>query len=125
LSNVMTSRWIKSTYIDNESRRKFVRKKLAAALNLNFKDVTLSNLINIIPEEKKQQLRDTKAKLSSLAQQLKREYAATAMLLSDCARFNNFLLNSLFNSRREETVTYTSAGSAKRQTEAVFMDLQF
>ena len=78
-----------------------------------------------LPKERKAQVAEKKAKLRSLTNELKEEHLSTAMLLSDCARFNSLLLKSVFDLGKTETVTYNSNGSTKRQTDTAFVNLQF
>ncbi len=112
-------------YQSNESKRQSIRKELATALNCSLGQMTLSRLEAELTGEKKARVTEKKAKLRSLAEQLKNEHLGTAMLLSDCARFNNKLLNSIFELGRTGTITYDSSGSAKRQTDRGFVNLRF
>lgn len=112
-------------YKNNECKRQSIRKELAAALDCNIEQMTLSRLETILPGEKKAQVADRKTKLRLLTVELKKEHLATAMLLSDCARFNSVLLKSVFELGKIGTVTYNSNGSAKRQTDTAFVNLQF
>jgi len=113
------------SYRSCETRRLSIRKELAAILGYNLEQMTLSQLEKVLPEEKKAQITERRVKLRSLTSKLKREHLGTALLLSDCARFNSLLLKSVFDLGRTETVYYNSSGSAKRQTETAFVNLQF
>ncbi|MHC4417728.1 MAG: flagellar export chaperone FlgN [Planctomycetota bacterium] len=112
-------------YAANESRRQCIRKELARALGCGFEQVTLSKLEAVLGNEQRAEVAGRKAMLKSLVEKLRKEHLSTALLLSECAKFNGRLLRSVFNFVRAGTVTYNSDGSAKRQTDAAFMNLQF
>ena len=112
-------------YQGNELKRQSIRKELATVLNCSLEQMTLSRLEAELTGEKKAQVTEKKTELRALAEQLKNEHLSTAMLLSDCARFNNKLLNSIFKLGRTGTITYDSSGSAKRQTDRGFVNLRF
>jgi hypothetical protein len=112
-------------YRSHESRRQSIRKELASALDYDVEQVTLSRLEAVLPEEKKAQVTERKMRLRALAKELKKECLSTAMLLSDCARFNRVLLNSIFELGKTGTVIYSSNGSAKPQTDRTFVSLRF
>jgi hypothetical protein len=87
--------------------------------------MTLSRLETVVSEEQKAQVAAKKARLRALTKQLKKEHLSTAMLLSDCARFNGQLLSSVFNLGKVGIVCYDSKGSAKRGVTEAFVNLQF
>ena len=112
-------------YRNNELKRQSIRKNLADALGCNFEQVTLSAIETVLPEEQKTQIAERKDKLRALTEELKKEHLSTALLLSECARFNSILLKSIFDFGKTETVTYNSKGSAKQQNEMALVNLQF
>lgn len=114
-----------NSYRRHESNRQSIRNELANALGCNTEQMTLSMLEVRLPKEKKAQVIQKKAKLMSLITELKKEYLSTALLLSECARFNNLLLKSIFEIGSTGTVYYNSNGTAKRQTDTAFVNLQF
>jgi ribosomal protein S24E len=111
-------------YRQHEFSRKSIRKELADCLGCRIEQVTLSALRASVGEEKKDQLTQVKAKLRSLCVELKKEYLSTALLLSECARFNNLLLKAIFNPGRTESVQYNSNGVTRRQIDTAFVNLQ-
>jgi hypothetical protein len=113
------------SYRSQESKRQSIRKELAIALDCNLKQMTLSRLEEALPEEKKAQVAEKKAKLRSLTEELKKEHLGTALLLSECARFNSLLLKGIFNLGKTEMVYYNPNGATKRQTDTAFVNLQF
>lgn len=112
-------------YSSNESQRQVLRKELASAIGCDFEQMKLSMLETILPEDKKNHVTEIRTKLQMLAEKLKREYLSTSQLLSECARFNSLLLNSILELASAETKTYGSKGFNKRQAGTAFMDVQF
>jgi len=113
------------SYRSHELKRQTIRKELANALGCNTEQITLSSLEASLPKEKKAQVTKKKAKLMLLIKELKKEYISTALLLSECARFNNLLLKSIFNLGKTGTVYYNSNGATKRQIDMAFVNMQF
>jgi hypothetical protein len=113
-----------NSYRRHESNRQSIRNELANALGCNTEQMTLSMLEVRLPKEKKAQVIQKKAKLMSLITELKKEYLSTALLLSECARFNNLLLKSIFDLGNTGAVYYNSNGAIKRQTDIAFVNMQ-
>ncbi|MGD8787033.1 MAG: hypothetical protein PVJ60_06385 [Phycisphaerales bacterium] len=113
-----------NNYQKHESERHKIREKLANAFGCNAKQITLSALEANLPKEKKNQIKFIKEKLMSLIIELKKEYLSTTLLLSECTRFNNKLLKSIFDFGKNEMVYYNSNGATKRQTDTAFVNLQ-
>lgn len=109
---------------EHELHRKSIREELAESLGCDFEQMTLSALQAILPETKKNQVIQMKEKLRSLSAELKKEYLSTALLLSECARFNNMLLKGIFDLSRTESVQYGANGITKRQIDTAFVNLQ-
>jgi len=112
------------SFTANELKRWSIREGLAVALGCNFEQMTLSRLETILPEEKRVQAAERKTKLRSLTEELKKEHLSTAMLLSECARFNNMLLKSIFDFGNKGTLVYSSRGTASRHSDGAFVSLQ-
>jgi len=112
------------SYRNHESKRQTIRKELANALGCNIEQMTLSALQASLPKGKKAQVTNKKAKLMSLIKELKKEYLNTALLLSECARFNKLLLKSIFDLGKTGAVYYNSNGATKEQTDMAFVNLQ-
>jgi hypothetical protein len=111
-------------YSEHELKRKSIRKELAESLGCSFEKMTLSALEANLPQAKKNQVTQMKAKLRSLSAELKKEYLSTALLLSECARFNNMLLRGIFDLGKADSVHYGSNGATRRQIETTFVNLQ-
>ena len=111
--------------LSHELKRHSVRNKMANALGYDIEQMTLSTLEAILPKEKQEQVTRRKAKLTSLIKELKKEHLSTALLLSDCARFNRMLLKNVFNLGNTGTVYYGSNGATREQPDMAFVNLQF
>ena len=110
---------------NQESKRQTIRKELANALGYKAEQLTLSVLEANLSKQKQAQVIKKKTKLMSLIKELKKEYFSTALLLSECARFNNLLLKSIFDLGKTGAVYYNSNGAAKQQTDMNFVNLRF
>jgi len=113
------------SYKENELKRQSLREELAIASNCSLKQMTLSKLEAELSGEKKAKVTERRTKLKTLIEQLKKELLSTTMLLSDCARFNSVLLKSVLEFGHAGTITYGPKGSAERQTNSAFVNLQF
>ncbi|MDH7598954.1 MAG: hypothetical protein QHH07_04870 [Sedimentisphaerales bacterium] len=87
------------TTVDTHSLRELARTqlrgKLAGLLGCSAQQVTISTLAASLPQPWKDRLIYARANLQGLTKRLRQEYYATAMLLADCARFNQSLLASI------------------------------
>lgn len=113
-----------NSYRSNESNRQIIRKELADCLGRAFEQTTLTVLEASLPLDKKAMISRRKAKLEELIGQLKAEYSGTAVLLSECTRFNNQLLKSIFDLGKTGEVYYSANGAAQRKNESAFVNLQ-
>jgi hypothetical protein len=113
-------------YAGHESNRLSIRRDLAIMLGCKTEQMTLTALASCLPEGKKEAVIEIQTKLRSLTGQLKTEHMSTALLLSECARFNSLLLRSLFDLGQTGAgaVYYNSSGTAKRQMDGTLMNLQ-
>lgn len=112
------------SYRNHELNRKSIRKELAETLGYNVGQMTLSALESCLPEEQKDRVTRIKTKLRTLSSELKKEYVSTALLLSECARFNNLLLRGIFGLGKTESLHYKSNGKAGRNIDTAFVNLQ-
>ena len=122
LENIQTRA---NRYSNNESNRQSIRKDLANTLGCDFEQMTLSKLASCLPEAKRERMTQMQTKLRALSGELKKEHFSTAMLLSECARFNSLLLRSVFDLSHTGAVYYNSNGATKRQVDTAFINLQF
>lgn len=111
-------------YKTHELIRRKMREELAAALDCNPEQVTLTVLQTVLQGETASRAARTRATLASLMNELRKEYLSTTLLLSDCAGFNKLLLRSIFALGKTGTVTYSSKGSPKEHSETAFLNLQ-
>jgi hypothetical protein len=112
------------TYGQNEQLRQTLRADLALTLGCEIDRLTLSKLQSMLPEPQRAALAERQKRLRSLITDLKREYTLTAVLVSDCARFNRTLVRTFFGSASQAGVTYNPSGQARQQTNATLMSLQ-
>ena len=113
------------TYHQNELKRQILRKKLAAVFNCSPEKITLTRLETSLTNSKSTEVTKRKTRLQELTRLLKKEYAGTQFLLVDCTRFNRLLLKSIFDAGQSENIMYKPTGTTERQTDTVFMNLQF
>jgi hypothetical protein len=85
---------------------------------------TLSKLQPMLPEPQRAPVAARQKKLASLIVELKGEYMLTAVLVSDCARFNHTLVRTFFGAGSQAGVLYNPTGQARQQTNATLMSLQ-
>jgi flagellar biosynthesis/type III secretory pathway chaperone len=111
-------------YAAAESHRRLVRKKLADALDCSIDQVTISMLQNMLPEEQKLQIEDKKTQIRALIKELRQVHLSTALLLSDCARFNNQLLKALFELGDKGAVLYRPDGATEKRTNKNFVNMR-
>jgi hypothetical protein len=111
-------------YAGHERTRQSKRKELANILGCELEQVTLSELASLVRQDARERISAMQAKLGSLAAELKNEHTSTSMLLSECARFNSFLLRSVFDLSHTGAVYYNSNGATKRHADKALMDLQ-
>jgi hypothetical protein len=77
-----------------------------------------------VREQKKSLITHKKAQLSALIEKLRKEYLSTAKLLSECARFNNMLLRSIFDLGNAGAVYYNANGVTRTQNESAFVNMK-
>ena len=112
------------THAANERERQALRAELAVMLECNTGRFTLSTLESKLPEPQRAAVASRRDKLRALIHELKREYALTTLLVSDCARFNRTLIRTLFGPSRQTGVIYSSNGEARQQTNTALVSLQ-
>lgn len=112
------------TYATNERQRQALRADLALMLGCQTDRLTLSTLQSMLPEPPRAALAERQKKLKMLVADVKREHMLTAILVSDCARFNRMLVRTFFCSASPEGVTYNPSGQARQRTNATLMSLQ-
>jgi len=112
-------------YSENGSQRCLLRRQLAAAFGYSDKQITLTMLEGILSGDRRSQVSRMKTKIKTLAEELRKEYLRTSMFLSEFARFNSLLLNSILEMANAGACTYDSKGFTERRTDTAFMDMQF
>jgi hypothetical protein len=108
----------------HEQNRQLARRELAEALGCSSTQITLTALQKFFPQDKCTRLVDIKAKLKTLVERLKVEYAGTAILVAECSRFNSLVLKSIFAQGKTGETYYNANGAANRQSESAFVNLR-
>jgi hypothetical protein len=114
-----------NNYKDNELNRQLLQKKIAIIFDCHPSQITLSSLEAKLTGQIKNELMEKKDILQKFANKLKKEHTKTTMLLSDCIRFNNVLLKSIFESRQSKMITYNPNGSAEQHINSAFVNYKF
>jgi hypothetical protein len=112
-------------YKKHELHRQSIRKELAQYFDCTVGEITLSKLASSMTETEKIRIIQQKEKLRVLIKKLRIEYASTATLLTECARFNNVLLKSIFDIGNAEMVYYGANGMTKTRSESAFVNMKF
>jgi hypothetical protein len=110
---------------ENERKRQALRSRLAGLCRCDLKDMTLTRIETLGAGDKRSAVAARKIRLRELTGLLKTEYTGTRMLLTDCVRFNRQLLKGIFAVGKTDSVTYKQTGGTERQTDTVFMNVQF
>lgn len=108
---------------ENERQRQRLRAELAQALSCEPEQLTLSRLQAVLSEPQRTALRERQTRLKALMADLKREHRLTALLVSDCARFNRSLMRVVFGLDGKDTTTYRQNGTVANHTNATLMSL--
>ena len=113
-------------YKSQELKRQSVRKELAEILGYEVSQMTLSRLEDVLSGELKDRVAEKKTEIRSLMKEFKKEQISVALLLSECARFNNMLLKSilaLVGAQEPPVTAYQRGGTTKRHAETTFVNL--
>ena len=112
-------------HAENERQREAIRRDLADELHCDTAEMTLSMLKNRLSGPRQEAVVERQTRLMRLSLDLKREYALTARLLSDCARFNRLMMNVFFGTSGKGQMTYGANGATKRQGGASLVNMHF
>ena len=108
---------------ENEQKRQHLRAELAVTVPCTPDQLTLSRLQSVLPDPYRGVLCERQGRLRALMTDLKREHKVTALLVSDCARFNRALMRVVFGLDGKDTVTYNPNGTVANRTNATLMSL--
>ena len=111
-------------YAANEQMRQMLRAELALTLGCDAGRLTLSKLQSMLRQQQRASVAARQEKLQSLIVELKREYTLTAVLVSDCARFNRTLVRTFLGAGSQAGVLYNPSGQTRQQTNTTLMSLQ-
>jgi len=113
------------TYVATELRRQELRQDLARLLGRKERELTVSSLLTHVTGPLGAALAERQARLKILIARLKREHTLTALLISDCRRFNRSLLQLFLGPAAKAGTTYSPAGTAKHPTGTALLNMQF
>jgi len=108
----------------NEQARQALRADLARAFGCDGRQLTLSELQALLPEQQRACVAARQARLKSLIAELNREYTLTAALVSDCSRFNRALMRVFFEPSGQSSMSYSPSGAARRQMNTSVVSLR-
>jgi hypothetical protein len=108
-----------------ENKRSELQQIAAAAFGCTPEQVNLSRIMEQLPPLSRRKVAQRQQTLARLVGKLKTEYAATAVLLNECSRFNRMVLDSIVGSRCKGVATYNASGQLKRQNGSGFIAMQF
>ncbi len=112
-------------YAATERRRQDLRRDLATDLGWKEGDVTMTNLLTQVAGHLRSALAERQTRLKVLIARLKREHALTALLISDCGRFNRSLLQVFLGPFGKAGATYSPTGAAQRPAGMALLNMQF
>jgi len=113
------------TYVVTERRRQELRQHLARLLGWKDRELTISSLLKWVTGDLAAALAQRQMSLRTLVDRLKREHTLTALLLSDCRRFNRSLLHVFLGPAGKMGTTYSPSGAAQQPTGTALLNAQF
>ncbi|MCP4452561.1 MAG: flagellar protein FlgN [Planctomycetes bacterium] len=108
-----------------ERKRQQIRLELAGVLGIPFEEMTLTRLMRLLKGEIQNQVSRMRDQLQSQTQALRVQHRGAVMFLTDCARFNRQLLNSVFDNVHQDVTTYSPRGNAERKRTSDLVNMQF
>jgi len=112
-------------YAATECRRQDLRRELAGDLGCSEGELTLSKLLGQVAGHDRAALTERQTRLKTLIARLKREHTLTALLISDCAKFNRAVLQIFLGPAGKMGTLYSANGAAKHSTGTALLNLQF
>jgi hypothetical protein len=106
-----------------DARLSVVRGSLAAELDLPAKELRLSGLAQRLPDELALAVDSRRRRIIGLANAVRRKNLEAAIVLSECARINHLLMQSLFP-RESSVTTYQQDGPRTWRTGAALIDAE-
>jgi hypothetical protein len=112
-------------YIENQKLREQLRQRIGRILNWPVEQVRLGKLQRMVSGERAIHAEEVRKRLRDMILRLQSERAGTVVLLTDLARFNRMLLNTILETWRGCGITYDASGGTSRNDEVAFMNLRF
>ena len=104
-------------------RLQALRNTFAEVLNLPAKQVRLSDIAETVDQAQRQTIEYRRQQIILLAEEVQKKHLETALLLSECARINQLMLESLFP-QHQEASTYRPDGRELSDTDASLLDTE-
>jgi flagellar biosynthesis/type III secretory pathway chaperone len=114
---------IQNTQTATDLKLRAVRQTLAEAFGCRMGEMKLSWLLERLSDEQRPQIEYRRQQIVLLAEQLRQRHLETALLLSECARINRLVLESLFP-EADNVQTYGTQGQTSWQMEAGLVDTE-
>ncbi len=112
------------TQSDTDLKLQATRRSLAEALRVKAGELTLSLLIAHLPDSRASALDYRRNQIVLLAEALRKQHLRAVMLLSESARVNQMLLESLFP-KSESVTTYSADGSDSWRPDTGLVDTEY
>ncbi len=106
-----------------DMKLKAVRNSLASAVGLDQETATLTAIMEYMTPMQKSDVDYRRQQIMLLADALRNQHLATAMLLRECTRINRMIMDTLFP-RAESVTTYDTKGSTPWSNGDNLMDSQ-
>ena len=110
-------------HANTDEKLNALRRELAEQLACPIERVRVSALIDELDSPEREALARQRDRIVELAEALQLQHLRTVMLLSECARINRLLLESLFP-KSEGVLTYTASGQDPWQPDAGLFDAE-
>ncbi len=111
-------------YAQSKNQREQLRREISIMLDCQEADVRLSRLEKLTSAGLSLEISALRERLQASVAKLQKEHMATASQMSELARFNRVLLNTILESGKTAEVTYSSSGTKKRQGNNTFVNLR-
>ena len=104
-------------------RLQALRNTFAEVLGLSAKQVRLCDIAETVDPTQRQRIEYRRQQIILLAEQVQKKHLEIALLLNECARINQLMLESLFP-QRQEAITYRADGRELSHTDASLLDTE-
>ncbi len=106
-----------------DKRLRAIRKSLAGVFSCEVRELKLSSLIARLPDKQAAAVEHRRQLIVDLAEKLRTQHLQTALLVTECAKINRMLLESMLPAC-ETVVTYGAEGTSRWQSETGLVDTE-